>query len=423
MGFFENIKNFFRNLVSVGAEDEKILEFLGIETRNKRDISEVTYFTCLRLLSETIGKMPLKYYQTTEKGKIRADPDSATFVLAIRPNEIMTPTTFWSTVEANRQHYGNAYVWIRRYFKREKYGGEVGVHSIWVMPSQNVSVLVDNKGVFSDKGEIYYQYTDKYSGETYVFPQEDVMHFKTSSTFDGIMGKPVREMLKDSIDGAKAGQEFANNLSKNGLTSAVALEYSEDLDQPKIEKLTKKYNQYLSNVRKNNGVIPLPPGLKLVPINMKLTDAQFYELRKYSALQIASAFGIKPNQLNNYEKSSYSNSETQQLAFLVETMLYHIKSYEEEINYKILTRKQINDGFWYRFNEKAILRVDSETQSKILQGYVNNGIYSVDEARDVLMLPHIKGGDRAIVNGNYIPLEDVGKQYGTGGEKDEGNSD
>ena len=77
----------------------------------------------------------------------------------------------------------------------------------------------------------------------------------------------------------------------------------------------------------------MPPGLKLVPVNMKLTDAQFYELQKYSALQIAAAFGIKPNQLNNYEKSSYANSETQQLAFLVETMAYHLKAYEEEINY------------------------------------------------------------------------------------------
>lgn len=412
---FNRFKSFF-NRASVSLQDEQLLDFLGINSYNKRTISETTYFTCLRLLSETMGKMPLKYYRTTAQGKIRADPDRTTYTLTVRPNSIMTPTTFWSTVEANRQHYGNAYVWIRRGIFREKYGGEYGVDSMWILPSNNVRVVMDNSGVFADKGNLYYEYVDKYSGQSYVFPQEDIMHFKTSSTFDGIMGKPVKEILKDTIDGAKAGENFIKNINENGMTSATTLEYSEDLDSSRIEKLRSKYNYYLKNARSNNGVIPLPPGLKLVPVNMKLTDAQFYELQKYSALQIAAAFGIKPNQLNNYEKSSYANSETQQLAFLVETMAYHLKAYEEEINYKILTEQQLNDGYWYRFNEKAILRTDAKTQSEILTGYIQNGIYTPNEARDFLQLPFAEGGNQLIVNGNFIPLTDVGKQYGIGGD-------
>lgn len=412
---FNRFKSFF-NRASVSLQDERMLDFLGINSYNKRTISETTYFTCLRLLSETMGKMPLKYYRTTAQGKIRADPDRTTYALTVRPNSIMTPTTFWSTVEANRQHYGNAYVWIRRRIFREKYGGEYGVDSMWILPSNNVRVVMDNSGVFADKGNLYYEYVDKYSGQSYVFPQEDIMHFKTSSTFDGIMGKPVRETLKDTIDGAKAGENFIKNINENGMTSATTLEYSEDLDSARIEKLRSKYNYYLKNARSNNGVIPLPPGLKLVPVNMKLTDAQFYELQKYSALQIAAAFGIKPNQLNNYEKSSYANSETQQLAFLVETMAYHLKAYEEEINYKILTEQQLKDGYWYRFNEKAILRTDAKTQSEILTGYIQNGIYTPNEARDLLQLPFAEGGNQLIVNGNFIPLTDVGKQYGIGGD-------
>lgn len=54
-------------------------------------------------------------------------------------------------------------------------------------------------------------------------------------------------------------------------------------------------------------------------------------MKKYSALQIASAFGIKPNQIGDYEKSSYASSEAQQLSFYVDTMLYILKQYEEGI--------------------------------------------------------------------------------------------
>ena len=42
--------------------------------------------------------------------------------------------------------------------------------------------------------------------------------------------------------------------------------------------------------------------MKLTPLDIKLSDSQFIELKKYSALQIAAAFGIKPNQINDYEK-------------------------------------------------------------------------------------------------------------------------
>ena len=148
---------------------------------------------------------------------------------------------------------------------------------------------------------------------------------------------------------------------------------------------------------------------------MSLTDAQFFELKKYSALQIAGAFGIKPNQISNYEKSSYANSETQQLAFLVDTMAYRLKMYEEEINFKTLPTQTQKEGFFYKFNEKAILRADSQTQMENLAKAVNNGIYTQNEAREYLDKPAKEGGDTLMVNGNYIPITMVGNQYDKGG--------
>ena len=137
-------------------------------------------------------------------------------------------------------------------------------------------------------------------------------------------------------------------------------------------------------------------------------------------MQIAGAFGIKPNQINNYEKSSYSNSETQQLAFLVETMSYRIKMYEEEINGKVLMPDEIADQKFYKFNERSILRTDSKTQMENLSKAVNNGIYMPNEAREYLDMPAAEGGDVLMVNGNYIPITQVGTQYTKGGE---GNAD
>ena len=396
------------------------MEWLGIDPgSSKKTINEATYFTCLKMLSETMGKIPLKFYKQTEKGKIRADPDKAARLLMERPNRIMTPATFWGTVEYNCEHFGNSYVWIQTSFeKKGKYGGEYKIISFWPMQSNCTDVLMDDVGVFGEVGKLYYRYSDPKTGKTYTFAQENVMHFKTWCTIDGIMGKPVRKILYDTINGALESQKYLNELYTGGLTAKAALQYTGDLERSKRLALQKEYNSLLTGAKNAGKVVAVPIGMTLQPLSTTLADAQYAELKKYSALQIAAAFGIKPNQLNNYDKSSYSNSETQQLAFLIDTMSYRLTQYEQEINYKCLSDQQRKEGYYYKFNEKALLRTDSKTQKDVIIGYVQNGIYQINEGRDLLDLPAVEGGDVNMVNGTYQPITQIGAAYGIqeGGE-------
>lgn len=279
---------------------------------------------------------------------------------------------------------------------------------------------MDDAGVFGEKGQLYYRYSDPKTGKTYTFRQDSVLHFKTWLTWDGIMGKSVREILKDTVTGAGNSQSYLNRMYEGGLTASSVLQYTGDLDKTLRTKLQKEYNDLLTGAKNAGKVVPLPVGMTLQPLTYKLTDAQYYELRKYTALQIAAAFGVKPNQINDYEKSSYANSETQQLAFLVDTMLFRLTMYEQEINYKCLTDKQRGDGFLYKFNERVLLRTNAETQMKTITSGVQNGIYTPNEGRHFLDLPSLEGGDQLIVNGNYVPLESVGAAYGVGKGGDEG---
>lgn len=400
---------------SAALDDERVLEWLGVKGTPQKMLSEVTYFTCLKMLSETLGKMPLKFYQQTEKGIEEAEANEVCRLLKNRPNPQMTPTIFWSTVENNRNHYGNAYVWVQKEFTRKKYGGDVVIKGLWIMPSNNVSLVFDNEGVFGSKGDIYYWYSDKYSGESYMFPSYDVMHFKTSMSFDGLTGTPVKDMLKETVHGGLESQKFLNTLYKDGLTARAALYYSGDLN-PKLKKeLVKQFEEYASGANNAGKIVPVPIGFKLEPLNIKLTDSQFFELKKYSALQIAGAFGIKPNQINNYEKSSYANSEMQNISFYIDTELYILKQYEEEINYKLLTPGEIKEGKCFKFNENVILRTDAKSQADILTSYVQNGIYTPNEARAYTNKPGKEGGDELVCNGSYIKVSEIGNSQGGDG--------
>lgn len=426
MGIIDRIKNAYTALVkpSVSLDEKELLEWLGIDSDNGKAINEVTYFTCLKMLSETMGKLPLKYYQRTGKGKIRADPNRAARLLTERPNNTMTPSTFWTTIEYNCEHYGNAYVWIQRKFvKSGRYGGEYQIRSFWPMQSNCVEVLMDDAGIFGNTGEIYYRYTDPNTGKGYVFRQDSVMHFKTWCTLNGVVGKSVREVLADTVLGAGESQKYLNNLYRDGMTAAMALQYTGELDKSRRIALQNEYNSLLSGARNAGKVVAVPIGMTLQPLNVKLADAQFFELKKYTALQIAAAFGIKPNQLNNYDKSSYSNSESQQLAFLVDTMFYRLTQYEQELNYKCLTEKERSEGYFFKFNEKAILRTNAQIQMQTIVSGVNSGLYSINEGREYLDLPEVEGGDINIVNGTYQPITSIGAAYGIniGNSPQEGN--
>ncbi len=96
-------------------------------------------------------------------------------------------------------------------------------------------------------------------------------------------------------------------------------------------------------------------------------------------------------------------------------MLYRLTQYEQEINYKSLSRQKRQDGYFFKFNEKAILRTDTKSQIESIVRAVNNGVYTPNEARGFLDMPSKEGGDILIVNGNYVPLTDVGAAYEKGG--------
>lgn len=418
MGFLQNIYNALRpepKNQSVSLNDTRLLDWLGIDQSQTESIHEATYFTCLKMLSETMGKLPLHFYQQTDAGRKRAQATDMTYLLTVRPNKFMTPSTLFTTVEMMTQHFGNGYIYIDSELEMTgRYRGNLKYKGLYPLDSSCVTVLVDNAGIFKndDANALYYKYRDKVSGKEYILKSDEVIHIKTWYSKNGITSEPVREILKDTISTNQQSQKVISNLYKHGMTASMVMQYTSDLDDDRVKQLQKRFADKLTGAESAGKVIPIPLGLTLQPLTQSFVDSQFYELKKYSALQIASAFGIKPNQINDYEKSSYSSSEQQQLSFLVDTMQYRLKMWEEELNAKVLLPEESKNGFFYKFNERAILRADSKTQMETLCSGVQNGIYKPNEARRYLDMDDAEGGNILMCNGNYVPLTQVGAAYG-----------
>ncbi len=412
--FFKR-KNKKKNYEMQTVEMNRLMDFLGLSGVSNDRLSEVTYFTCMKVLSEGLAKLPLALQKVSDDGGIIDMTGSPLWqTVKVRPNPYMSPSTFWAAMENNRNHFGNAYSLI----ERNTYSGNV---KLWVLDSSCVKIEIENGKDLSELEDITYVYTSPHSGQTIRIPSENILHFKTSTVFIGLVGLSVREKLALSLDGAVMSQEMLNNLYKNNFIPKAAVQF--EAGAMINETYEAAYLKTLQDYADGNGdggktFIPVAPGTSIVPLNIRLTDGQFLELRKYTALQIAAAFGIKPNHLNDYEKSSYANSETQQLAFYTDTMLYILKQYEEELNYKLLSQEQRESGLRFKFNIAAVLRGDTKSQLESLSMGVSNGVYTPNEARRNLDLPSKPGGDRIYFNGSNIAVEDAGIQYEKAPEKE-----
>lgn len=387
-----------------------LADFLGLDKSMDRDErSEATYFACLKILSESLGKLPLKLMKKTDKnGVVEARNHPLYSKIRYRPNRFMTSTTFWGTMEYFRNHDGNAIAYI------SDSGSKL---ELVPLNYDEVQIWYDDACILSKTPDIFYLYS--HGGETYKFSSEEVLHLKSSTTDDGIIGLSVRQKLATTIEGNKKAQNLQSSLYESGFTAKFAVQYTGDLNSEN----TKSFLSQIANYAKgkfetSKGLIPIPPGSSLTPLNTKLGDNEFLELKRYSASQIAAAFGIKPIQINDYTKASYASSENQNLAFLVDTLLYILKQYEEELNYKLLSEKELKAGYYFKFNTGALLRADLKTQVESLTQGISNYLYTPNEARSFIDLPSKEGGDELIGNGSTIKLSQVGLQYGSKGSSE-----
>lgn len=386
----------------VSTDMQTWIDFLGIQDKTTSAMNNATFFNCIKILSETIGKLPLKIMQkSNDNGTRIASEHYLSKVLGLRPNRHMAASVFWSFVEYQRNYYGNSYVYI---------SGAGNKLELIPLDSSCMKIYYDDANIIGKvKNRLWYVYSQ--GSKRYKFMDEEILHFKTAVSKDGITGLAVKDQIFNTLEGTSEAQKMLNKNFKSSFTAKAVLQYTSELNDEKEKKLLKKIERFATGQEDTKSLIPLPLGFQLQPIASNLADNQFLEIKQNLTLEIATAFGIKPNQINDYTKSSFASSEAQQLSFYVDTLLFILKQYEEEISYKLLSDEELIKGYKPKFNINVILRADSKTQMEYLKAGVSGFILKPDEAREQLDLSKVDGGDKLLGNGSTISLDLVGTQY------------
>lgn len=391
-------------------EFDTLMSLLGktpdsINVSGKNALKEIVVYTCIKILADTMSKLPCKIYQDSEG--IRKATDHYLYpYLKLRPNPYMSASDFWKTLETQRNIYGNSYVWID-FVQLGRNAGKI--QGLYPLDSTKMRIYVDDVGLLSTKNNVWYVYTDNLGNE-YKLKASEILHFK-GLTSDGLVGISPIEALKLHIENASAAEQFLNNSFKNGMQTAGIVNYVGELSPQAEENFRKNFERMANGLQNANRISLLPIGYTYQPIAIKLTDAQFLENTMLTERQIAAAFGIKLHQINDLEKTSYASTSEANREFYVDTLMAILTMYEQELTYKLLLPREIAQGYYIKFNADVILRGDPKSRYEAYAVAIQNGFKTPNEVRALEEDPPLEGGDQLLLNGNMIPATKAGQQY------------
>jgi HK97 family phage portal protein len=410
-GVLNRVKNIFKPKSitipeTMEINDRRLLEMLGIKVdelnfQGENALKEATVFACIRILADSIGKLPVKVYQ--HNGTV---DHYLTPLLKTRPNPWMSARDFFKALEVKRHLYGNAYAWLEFETKGKDAGKITGIYPL---DSSKIEIYIDDIGLLPGKGRLWYVYRDN-KGTEYRIDPDEILHFK-GLTSDGIVGITPLTQLRKTIENAGAASQYLNNSFKTGLQTKGIIHYIGDLSPEAQRRFRERFEEMASGLKNANRVSLLPLGYQFQPLSLTMADAQFLENTQLTVKQIAAAFGVKNHQLNDLDRATHTNVEHQQREFYVDTLMDILTGYEQELPYKLFTQRELEKGYYIKFNVNAILRADPKTRYEGYRIAIQSGFMTANEVRALEEMEALPGGDKLLVNGNMMPIEMAGEQY------------
>jgi len=335
-------------------------------------------FACIRVLSESIGALPLVTYKRLQDGtKQRAREHSLYNILHDSPNAYMDSISFWELMTAHCALRGNAYAKVER-----DQAGEV--ISLWPLLPQNMNVTIN------DIGELIYEYRSS-KGSTEHYQYFDILHIK-GLTFDGVTGLSPLTLLRDTIGRAQAVNEYSGKYFANDARPGGILRHPGKISPQGATSLKKSWNDAFKGSGNSHKVALLEEGMEFTTVGLSPEDSQMIDSQKFSVVDIARVFRVPLNLIQDHERSTYSNVTEQNRSFVVHALMPWLVRIEQACN-RILFTESERLRFFTEHKLDSLLRGDQETRYKCYQIGLQEGFLSKNDVRGYENLSPVNGGD------------------------------
>lgn len=363
----------------------------GVEMDEWKMLSLSTVWACVNAISADVAKLPMHLYRRREPaGREKAITHPAYKLLLRQPNPEMTALTIKQTLLQKALRWGNGY-------------GEIVANgaghpiAIWPLKSQQMRLAR------TKDGELLYVYTDD-AGKEHPFRQDKIFHIRGMG--EGVMGYSVVRWGMRSLGVAAAAEEFAAATWDNQAVPPIALRHPGKLTATAQENVAKSWKETYGGVENAGRAAILPEGMTVEKLAMNNTEAQFLESRKFSVAEICRWFRFPPHMAGDLDRATFSNIEHMSLQYVQNCLMTWLEAFEQEADRKLLTEEE-QDEYYFEHVTDALLRGDAKSRSEFMGQMLNNGVLTINEARDMSNLNPVATdlGEVLRVPVNTAPLD------------------
>lgn len=214
----------------------------------------------------------------------------------------------------------------------------------------------------------------------------DVIHLR------GTFSRCPLSMAADAIGAAKQMERHAGNLFKNGARPGGVIESPKPIGEAGVSKLLKGWQAAYGGSEAAGRTALLWDGATFKPMALNSVDAQFLELRKFQAVEIARAFRVPPSMLFEMDRATWSNMEQAGREFITYTVIPWVKALESALNRALLTDEERVDHR-IAFDIDDVTQADLTARASAISTLITARVLNANEARAWLGMDPRDGGD------------------------------
>ena len=411
MAIFDGLRRRFdRNKRSTKQEAGNMIGYFGVgsgesKQYNYADLASEGYlknaivYRCVNEISKGAGSVRymLKNGDTVLDNHPLQD-------LLDRPNPLQSNSEFFNSLFGYLLLSGNAYVL--------KVGGGAQPRELHLLRPDRIVIKGGNKPI----PERYEYMLNGRVAETYLVDQEtgfsELKHIKLWNPLDDYYGCSPLSAAAVDVDQHNLASKHNINLLQNGARPSGAVIFKPKDDAGFAVNLTESQRQQLLTDLNNRFAGSGNAGRPMLlegdfdwrEMGLSPKDMDFINLKHMAATDIALCFGVPSQLVGVPDSQTYSNIAEARLALYEETIIPHLRLIESDLNEWLVP--MYNENLMFCYDTEAIPAL-SERKRKTYENVtsaVTAGIMTRNEAREVLGLNAIGGGDDIYIGANLFPL-------------------
>ncbi len=274
--------------------------------------------------------------------------------------------------------------------------------SIIPLPPDRMKVVPGKEGSGKIIEGYIYQKTGDKPGDIKLSADE-VIFFKEPDPANPFRGLGMVKAAARTIDIDNGAETYNEKLYKQGGLMNPAFETEQSLSEEEAKRLYSQIQGNWSGIEGSHKIMILQSGLKLSN-GGRLTnrEMEFLKGQTWTRDKIMSMVGATKIIMGITDDVNRASAEASRAVFAEYTIQPRVQKIADTLTEFYLPMFKGTNDMFYQIEDPV--PVNSEKQIELIKGTVNT-VITQNEARNMLNLPDIKGGDKIYVPNNLVPID------------------